>query len=292
MALAVLPAAALATATNIQAAAGSPAHTARLSANESVLVYGERFALGGTVPGDRGTKVRIRFRPAGAEGWKFLREVHSDRHGRYAVKTRARRNGAYQAVPKRGRASQPEPVAVRARSAFHVAKHNVVVGNDVRLHGRVRPGGVRHVKVVVRGSDGDVVRDVSARNGEFAVHWTPHGTGNYRLRVYVGHNRLAKAGHSVARKITAFRYAEASWYGPGLYGNHTACGQILGPDTLGVANNALPCGTKVTLRYHGNEVTVPVIDRGEFVPGREYDLTYATKQKLGFGDVGDVLTNR
>ena len=291
-ALALLPAAALVTAMNNSAAIGASAHTARIAAQESVLTFGERFALGGMVPGDHGTKVRIRFRPAGAEGWKFLREVHTDSHGRYRVKTRARRNGAYQAVPKRGHASRPEPVAVHARSAFHVAKHNVVIGNGVRLHGRVRPGGTRNVKVVVRGPDGDVVRDVSARNGEFALRWTPHNTGNYRLRVYVGHNQRAKAGHSVARKITAFRYAEASWYGPGLYGNYTACGQTLGPDTLGVANNALPCGTKVTLRYHGNEVTVPVIDRGEFVPGREYDLTYATKQKLGFGDVGAVLTNR
>jgi hypothetical protein len=288
----LLPAAAFATATGISTAAETSAHSARIAANESVLVYGQRFALGGTVPGEHGTEVRIRFRPAGGEDWKFLRSVHSDRHGRYSVKTRARRNGAYQAVPKRGRASQPEPVAVRARAAFHVAKHNVVIGNGVRLHGRVKPGGARRVKVVVRGPDGDVVRDVSARNGEFALRWTPHDTGNYRLRVYVGHNQLAKAGRSLGRRITAFRYAEASWYGPGLYGNHTACGQILGPDTLGVANNALPCGTKVTLRYHGNEVTVPVIDRGEFVPGREYDLTYRTKQKLGFGDVGDLLTNR
>ena len=39
-------------------------------------------------------------------------------------------------------------------------------------------------------------------------------------------------------------------------------------------------------------MTVPVIDRGPFTGGREYDLTAATKQALGFPDVGTVLTTR
>ena len=32
------------------------------------------------------------------------------------------------------------------------------------------------------------------------------------------------------------------------------------------------------LRYHGRTVTVPVIDRGPYVAGRDYDLTAATKR--------------
>jgi hypothetical protein len=290
--MALLPAAVFATTTSTLVAAQGSNQAARLAANETVLIFGERFALGGTVPGDRGTGVRIRFRPAGAEDWKFVRSVHTDRRGRYAVKTRARSNGVYQAVPKRGRPSRPESVAVHARAAFHVGDHNVLIGDGVRLHGRINPGGARRVKVVVRGPDGDIVRDVSARNGEFALRWTPRHTGDYRLRVFVGHNRTAKAGHSVRRRLTAFRFAEASWYGPGFYGNHTACGQVLTPGMVGVANKSLPCGTKVTLRYRGREVTVPVIDRGPFAGDREYDLTYATRQKLRFGDVGTLLTNR
>ena len=291
-ALALLPAAALPAALSNPAAAQSAPHQARIAANDSVLVFGERFALGGAVPGDRGTDVRIKFRGAGADQWRLLRTIHTDRHGRYRVSTRARRNGAYRAVPARGEASSPEPITVRARSAFHAAKHNVVVGNGVRLRGRIRPGGSRRVKVVVRGPDGEVVRDVSAGDGSFALRWKPTSTGTYRLRAYVGRNRLARAGYSVSRRITVFRYAEASWYGPGLYGNGTACGKVLTPDLLGVANKSLPCGTKVTLRYHGRSVTVPVIDRGPYAGSREYDLTEATKQRLGFGDVGTLLTNR
>ena len=42
-----------------------------------------------------------------------------------------------------------------------------------------------------------------------------------------------------------------SWYGPGLYGNGTACGQKLTKDLVGVAHRTLPCGTLVTFRYKG-----------------------------------------
>src|ERR1700677_3782954 len=39
--------------------------------------------------------------------------------------------------------------------------------------------------------------------------------------------------------------ALATWFGPGFYGQHTACGQTLTPATVGVANRKLPCGTLV-----------------------------------------------
>ena len=48
----------------------------------------------------------------------------------------------------------------------------------------------------------------------------------------------------------------------------------------------------MTLRYGGHTVRVPVIDRGPFVPGREFDLTEATKQALGFPGLGTVWSNR
>ena len=54
----------------------------------------------------------------------------------------------------------------------------------------------------------------------------------------------------------------ATWYGPGLFGNKTACGQTLNRETLGVAHKTLPCGSKVVLRYKGRYVRTKVIDRG------------------------------
>jgi rare lipoprotein A (peptidoglycan hydrolase) len=45
----------------------------------------------------------------------------------------------------------------------------------------------------------------------------------------------------------------------------------------------------VTLRHGGRTVRVRVVDRGPYVGGREFDLTAATKQRLGFSGVGTIL---
>ena len=79
-----------------------------------------------------------------------------------------------------------------------------------------------------------------------------------------------------------------SWYGPGLYGNGTACGQKLTRDLVGVAHRTLPCGTRVTFRYKGVTLTVPVIDRGPFVSGRIFDLSHGACAKLDHCFTGSI----
>ena len=86
----------------------------------------------------------------------------------------------------------------------------------------------------------------------------------------------------------AWRYGHASWYGPGLWGNNTACGQVLRPQTLGVAHKTLPCGTAVKFVYRGRAVVTQVIDRGPYIDGRVWDLTKAVSDTLGFEGVGRV----
>ena len=83
------------------------------------------------------------------------------------------------------------------------------------------------------------------------------------------------------RLVALMRSTKATWYGPGLYGNRTACGKRLRRGTLGVAHKSLPCGTAVTFYRGGRFVTVPVIDRGPFRRGVAWDLTAATARKLG-----------
>jgi len=86
----------------------------------------------------------------------------------------------------------------------------------------------------------------------------------------------------------AWRYGGASWYGPGLWGRSTACGQTLRPQTMGVAHKTLPCGTTVKFLYRGRAVVTQVIDRGPYVDGRAWDLTKAVSDALGFEGVGRV----
>jgi peptidoglycan lytic transglycosylase len=96
----------------------------------------------------------------------------------------------------------------------------------------------------------------------------------------------ASAGSDLA--FSPFRSAGASWYGPGLWGNKTACGATLRPSTLGVAHKTLPCGTTVKFVYHGHAIVTQVIDRGPYVEGRAWDLTKAASEALGLEGVGQV----
>lgn len=95
------------------------------------------------------------------------------------------------------------------------------------------------------------------------------------------HTGPVDLAHAVDADQHNWQVSEASWYGPGLYGNRTACGQVLTPDTQGVAHRTLPCGTLVRFEWHGTQVVAPVIDRGPYAAGREWDLTRATCAELG-----------
>jgi hypothetical protein len=77
----------------------------------------------------------------------------------------------------------------------------------------------------------------------------------------------------------------ASWYGPGFYGNKTACGQVYTPEIIGVAHRTLRCGTMLLLEYRGRTMTVPVIDRGPYIAGRTLDLSSATHLAMGCPDL-------
>ncbi len=72
------------------------------------------------------------------------------------------------------------------------------------------------------------------------------------------------------------------------YGLPVACGGVEHVAELGVANKTLPCGTMVTFVYNGRAVRVPVIDRGPYIAGREWDLTGATAEALHFPGLGPI----
>jgi rare lipoprotein A (peptidoglycan hydrolase) len=84
--------------------------------------------------------------------------------------------------------------------------------------------------------------------------------------------------------------AVATWFGPGFYGQQTACGQVLTPQTIGVAHRTLPCGTLVQVSYRGHSVTVPVIDRGPYSHIADWDLTYGAAQALAVTDTVRITT--
>ena len=189
-----------------------------------------------------------------------------------------------------------EPAAKR-RGTIKVSatRRTVLLGRRTLVEGQLRPYGAgRRVSLQIRKPSGwtTVARDVTDRRGAWRLRYTPkrQGTVNARVR-FAGDGRATRATRPLGR-IDVYRRALASWYGPGLYGGSLACGGRLSPGTLGVAHKSLPCGTKVTLHHRGRTVRVRVIDRGPYVGAREFDLTSATRQRLGFSGTGSVLTTR
>ena len=83
----------------------------------------------------------------------------------------------------------------------------------------------------------------------------------------------------------------ATWFGPGFYGQKTACGQTMTPVVVGVASRTLPCGTLVLVNYKGHKLTVPVIDRGPYAKnGAVWDLTAGAANALTITETVRVKT--
>jgi rare lipoprotein A (peptidoglycan hydrolase) len=82
----------------------------------------------------------------------------------------------------------------------------------------------------------------------------------------------------------------ATWFGPGFYGQRTACGQTLTPGVVGLANRTLPCGTLVKVTYATHSLTIPVLDRGPYSHIADWDLTAGAAQALGITETVRIRT--
>jgi rare lipoprotein A len=97
------------------------------------------------------------------------------------------------------------------------------------------------------------------------------------------------AGSPPASSLIVRKAALATWFGPGFYGQRTACGQTLTPAVVGIANRTLPCGTLVKVSYKGRRLTLPVIDRGPYGHnGADWDLTTEAAHALGMEDTARI----
>lgn len=275
----------------------STAHAAGGPATLKVRIAPKLVNAGSTVQvrGNSGLngkkKVSLLFRKAGTPSFAHLKKVATDKRGFYSTGIAARKSGGLKVKAPGGEESRPRKIKVRSTLKVRSVHRFVKIGNKLGISGVVRPRGVRRIKIVIKGA-GKTIRTRTKRHGGFAVRWRPKSSGTYRVRVFSAGNPVAIGDASRRYRVHGLRPSGASYYGPGLYGNGVACGGTLTPSTIGVANKSLPCGTKVTIRYHRRTVVAPVIDRGPYVAGRDYDLTEAVRNKLGFGGVGTIWTNR
>ena len=94
---------------------------------------------------------------------------------------------------------------------------------------------------------------------------------------------------AVALNAPRWQEAVASSYGPGRYGQQTACGVDLTPETRGLAHPVLPCGVDIVLSFQGNTARAEVLDRGPHGGGAEFELTEALARDLGLSGTQQVL---
>jgi hypothetical protein len=281
---------------------------------DATLRLGQRADVHGRLAASAaGRRIALQYAARGAR-WRAIAEATVDADGRYQFRVRLKRSGALRvallndAAPAVGEAagalpgvlaadaspaSRPRRVAVAGRIVVGHRPRDVRAGEAVHVHGTLLPRRRGRRVVVEAGANGRwhaVGHARTRRNGHFDARVVTQVPGSQRLRVRFAGDRRNARTRAGAGTLQAFRAGLASWYA--LYGSRTACGQTLTAGTLGVAHKTLPCGTMVTFRYGGREVTVPVIDRGPYVSGREWDLTGATARALGFGSVGVVWSTR
>jgi rare lipoprotein A len=281
---------------------------------DATLRLGQRADVHGRLAASAaGRRIALQYAARGAR-WRAIAEATVDADGRYRFRVRLKRSGALRvallsdagpavggaagALPgvvaaEAAPASRPRRVAVAGRLVVGHRGRDVRAGEAVHVHGTLLPRRRGRRVVVEAGVNGRwqaVGHARTRRNGHFDARVVTHVPGSQRLRVRFAGDRRNARTRVGAGTLQAFRAGLASWYA--LYGSRTACGQTLTAGTLGVAHKTLPCGTMVTFRYGGREATVPVIDRGPYVGGREWDLTGATARALGFGSVGVVWSTR
>jgi rare lipoprotein A len=183
------------------------------------------------------------------------------------------------------------PAAADAANIGVSAKRlNIQTGSRVSVKGKVaNPETRRTAALQIQRGHRWVTLDRSRTNraGKFTLRDRIRGPVSTRARVRMNTGETRSLG-----RLNVYRKALASWYGPGLFGNHLGCGGTLKTGSIGVANKSLPCGTKVTFRHNGRVLRVPVIDRGPYVGAREYDLTAATARKLGFSGHGPIQVTK
>jgi hypothetical protein len=196
------------------------------------------------------------------------------------------------AAPVAAATAPATPTASRARTRTVLGvlsqRTRVRAGRTARIAGRVRPAAAGRLVVLQRRAHRHwvtIARTRTRAHGRYTLRYRTRDAISAALRVRVaGGHGLTGRTRSVGR-LEAFRPALASWYGEG---QALACGGHMTPGMMGVAHKSLPCGTKVTIRYRGHQVRVPVVDRGPYAGGREFDLGPGVRSALHFDGVGTV----
>jgi rare lipoprotein A (peptidoglycan hydrolase) len=186
-------------------------------------------------------------------------------------------------------------ITVRTRPA-------AFLGDFLNFHGTTQPadpGATVLIQTLTPGTTAWTTLATATVNthGAFLARWRTDVTGHVTVRAIIaGASDRQRASRATAPEtsqtgeIAVYQPAVATYFGPGFYGQQTACGETMTPSLVGVANRTLPCGAKVEVNYDGKTLVVPVVDRGPYANGADWDLTSATAAALGMTETETIGT--
>jgi len=283
-----------------------------LKISDEKITVGELTEVSGRVENaiDK-QKVLLQYRSVDQTSWRTIATERTGKNGIFNFKVKLVESGKVrvalepravsvsnidQPLPTSEIYSHETAIKVGARFDFRSKDTAVLVGESIKVNGKLKPGVKgREVLLQKRTKGGNwrtVLSKTTGAGGKFNIALDSTRPGAYEARLLFKGDSSNIASIKELGQVGFFRQSHASWYGPGFYGHRTACGQTLTTGLIGVAHKTLPCGTVVTFSYNGRVVNAPVVDRGPFIAGREWDLTGALATKLSFGGTGVVLSSR
>ena len=222
-------------------AAAAPTAKAEIDASAHSVPIGDRVVLEGSFPGAARAPIAV---PLPGQGLRIVAHgspptapapavVTGCAWSPIAAATGAPSSGAEHTAPGGGAVpaevdadTGTERVEVRSRTRARVAGRDQLVGDRVEVRGTVSP---RRRRAARR----DPRRRREARCRGRPRRPLQRSSGGRRTRgrstveARARSNRTATGSRDSAGRLTVYRPAAASWYGPGLYGNALACGGTL-----------------------------------------------------------------
>src|SRR5689334_7206113 len=114
------------------------------------------------------------------------------------------------------------PAAADAKVGVSAKRLNITTGSRVTVKGRTAAPMTASLQIQRHGRWVTLDRDRTNRAGKFILRKRVRGAMSTRARV-----RLNNGETRVIGRLNVYRSAQASWYGPGLFGNKLGCGGTL-----------------------------------------------------------------
>ena len=255
----------------------------------AVVEFRSSFGIAGHVENESsGQVVHLERRVPETFEWISIGKQQLDKSSTFSFLVEDVRQTAFYRARIEKNPSNEVRVAVRPRLTLSVVPKDIMERQTTKLRGLLRPGIDGRSVLLERRVSGEwkPIGRAIVEDGRYSLPGRFSKSGFRRVRATFQGDELnaMKRAQSLVR---VHRPSLATWYGPGFFGNRTACGQRFTRRTVGIAHRTLPCGTRVHVLFQGATISLEVIDRGPFTDAN-WDLSQKAARKIGFYGKEDI----